>query len=165
MQINKHKVVTLTYTLTLDNGNIADATSDDQPFVFIHGIGQTLPLFEQNLENLISGDEFEFRIDAANGYGFSNDEYKVNIPREVFNAPGVPADVVQIGNMVPMQDQEGNPMNGTILSFDDTNVLIDFNHPLADEDLTFKGKVISVREATPEELDHGHVHGPGGHHH
>jgi FKBP-type peptidyl-prolyl cis-trans isomerase SlyD len=67
--------------------------------------------------------------------------------------------------MVPMQDQDGNPMNGVILGFDDTTVQIDFNHPLADQDLNFKGAIVSVRDASAEELDHGHVHGPGGHHH
>jgi FKBP-type peptidyl-prolyl cis-trans isomerase SlyD len=67
--------------------------------------------------------------------------------------------------MVPMQDQNGNPMNGVILSFTDETVEIDFNHPLADEGLNFKGNILSVREATAEELSHGHVHGVGGHNH
>jgi FKBP-type peptidyl-prolyl cis-trans isomerase SlyD len=64
-----------------------------------------------------------------------------------------------------MQDQDGNPMNGIILEFDDQTVKIDFNHPLADQELNFKGAIVSVRDASSEELDHGHVHGPGGHQH
>ncbi len=165
MQIGNNKVVTLTYTLTIKSGEVVDTATSDQPFVFIHGIGQTLPLFESNLMDLKAGDEFDFSIDAENGYGLSNDEFKVNIPKEVFSGPEVPADILQIGRMVPMQDQDGNPMNGVILGFDDTTVQIDFNHPLADQELNFKGAIVSVRDASAEELDHGHVHGPGGHHH
>ncbi|MCC6819001.1 MAG: FKBP-type peptidyl-prolyl cis-trans isomerase [Bacteroidia bacterium] len=165
MEIGKNRVVSLTYTLTINSGEVVDTATNEQPFTFIHGLGMTLPLFESNLQNLKAGDAFDFNIDAENGYGISSEEFKVSIPREVFNGPEVPADILQIGNMVPMQDQDGNPMNGVILEFDDSTVKIDFNHPLADQDLTFKGEIISVREATSEELDHGHVHGPGGHHH
>lgn len=165
MEIGNNKVVSLTYTLTIGSGEVVDTATDDQPFVFIHGVGQTLPLFESNLLNLVAGDSFDFNIDAENGYGLSNEDFKVTLPRQVFSGPNVPEDILQVGRMVPMQDQDGNPMNGVILSFDDENVLVDFNHPLADQELTFKGTIISVREASPEELDHGHVHGPGGHHH
>jgi FKBP-type peptidyl-prolyl cis-trans isomerase SlyD len=165
MQIEKNKVVALTYTLTLDNGEVADTATKDAPFVFIHGIGQTLPDFDTKLSGLKSGDSFEFDIEAENAYGVSNDDYKVNIPRTVFSGPDVPADILEVGNMVPMQDDQGNPMNGIILSISDEAVLVDFNHPLSDQKLHFKGEIISLREATPEELAHGHVHGEGGHHH
>jgi FKBP-type peptidyl-prolyl cis-trans isomerase SlyD len=83
----------------------------------------------------------------------------------MFAGPDVPEDILQVGRMVPMQDQDGNPMNGIILEFDDQTVKIDFNHPLADQELNFKGAIVSVRDANSEELDHGHVHGPGGHQH
>ena len=128
-------------------------------------IGQTLPHFDKGLDNLKAGDSFEFDITAENAYGVSNDEFIVTIPRDVFSGPNVPQDIVQVGNMVPMQDQNGNPMNGVILSFTDESVEIDFNHPLADEALNFKGNIVSVREALAEELSHGHVHGAGGHDH
>ena len=165
MQIEKNKVVSLTYTLTLQNGDIADTATIETPFVFIHGIGATLPHFDSNLANLKAGDTFSFDLSAENAYGVSNTDFKVNVPREVFNGPDVSADVLQIGNMVPMQDNYGNPMTGIILSFDDNDVLIDFNHPLADQSLNFKGNILSVREASEEELAHKHVHGPGDHHH
>ncbi len=165
MQINKNSVVSLTYTLTLENGEIVDTASKDYPFVFIHGIGATLPHFDSNLSNLKAGDEFNFDLSAENAYGFSNPEFKVPIPRSVFSGENVPEDVVQVGNMVPMQDNHGNPLNGIILSFDDNEVLIDFNHPLADKALNFKGEILSIREATAEEIAHGHVHGEGGHQH
>lgn len=165
MQVAKNRVVTLTYTLTIENGEVVDTATEDAPFVFIHGIGQTLPHFDNNLNELKAGDAFEFLISAENAYGLSNDEYIVQIPRSVFAGPEVPADILQVGNVVPMQDQNGHPMNGVILSISDETVEMDFNHPLADKDLNFSGNIISVREATQEELDHGHVHGPGGHHH
>ena len=161
MQIEKNRVVSLTYTLTLQNGDVVDTATEETPFVFIHGIGQTLPHFDKGLDNLKAGDSFEFDITAENAYGVSNDEFIVTIPRDVFSGPNV----VQVGNMVPMQDQNGNPMNGVILSFTDESVEIDFNHPLADEALNFKGNIVSVREALAEELSHGHVHGAGGHDH
>ncbi len=165
MQIEKNKVVALTYTLTLQNGEVADTATTDSPFVFIHGIGQTLPQFDSQLAGLKAGDAFEFDIEAENAYGVSSEEYKVNIPRSVFSGPDVPADILEIGNMVPMQDDQGNPMNGIILSFDENTVMVDFNHPLSDQKLHFKGDIISLRDATVEELAHGHVHGEGGHHH
>ncbi len=165
MQIGKNKVVSLTYTLTLQNGDIADTATQEEPFTFIHGIGGTLPHFDTNLQNLKVGETFDFNIEAENAYGISNDDYIVSIPKEVFSGPEVPKDILQIGNMVPMQDNNGNPMNGIILSFDDKEVQIDFNHPLADENLNFKGEILSIREATQDELDHGHVHGVGGHQH
>lgn len=165
MQVAKNRVVTLTYTLTIENGEVVDTATTEAPFVFIHGIGQTLPHFDNNLNDLKAGDAFEFLISAENAYGVSNDDYIVQIPRSVFAGPEVPSDILQVGNVVPMQDQNGHPMNGVILSIGEETVEMDFNHPLADKDLNFSGNIISVREATQEELDHGHVHGPGGHHH
>lgn len=165
MQVDKNKVVSLTYTLTLQNGEVADTATEQSPFVFIHGIGQTLPHFDANLAGLKAGDAFNFDIEAEHAYGLSNEDYKVNVPREVFSGPEVPADILKVGNMVPMQDNHGNPMNGVILGFNDTEVQLDFNHPLADQKLNFQGKIIAVREASAEEQDHGHVHGEGGHHH
>ncbi|MES2617789.1 MAG: peptidylprolyl isomerase [Bacteroidota bacterium] len=165
MQVGKNKVVSLTYTLTLQNGEVADTATEESPFVFIHGIGQTLPHFDQQLTDLKAGDAFSFEIDAENAYGVSNEENKVAIPRDVFSGPEVPKDLLVVGNMVPMQDNYGNPMNGIIIGIDDDQVHMDFNHPLADQKLSFSGAIISVREATDDELSHGHVHGPGGHHH
>jgi FKBP-type peptidyl-prolyl cis-trans isomerase SlyD len=165
MQISPNKVIGITYTLTLDSGEIADQATSEHPFVFIHGIGQTLEAFDQNLHGLESGTEFKFSLNAEEGYGKSSPQMVIDIARAVFDGPEVPKDLLELGNMVPMQDQDGNPMNGIVLAVDSEKVKMDFNHPLADQNLHFSGTVISVREATSEELDHGHVHGPGGHHH
>ena len=165
MTIAQHKVVSLTYTLTLSNGEIADEATTAHPFTFIHGIGQTLEAFDKNLEGLKAGDEFSFSLGADDAYGESSEGNLVDLPKSVFSGPDVPPDLLTVGNMVPMQDQDGTPLNGVILSIDTDTVRMDFNHPLAGQALNFTGKIIEVRDATAEELDHGHVHGPGGHHH
>lgn len=165
MQVSPNKVVGITYTLTLDSGEIADKATTERPFVFIHGIGQTLESFDENLQGLSSGSDFQFSLSADEGYGHSSPDMIIHIPRSVFEGPDVPSDILVVGNMVPMQDQAGNPLNGIILEIESDKVKMDFNHPLAGQSLHFTGTIVSVRDATPEELDHGHVHGPGGHHH
>ena len=165
MQISPEKVVSVTYTLTLDNGAIADQADANQPFLFIHGIGQTLPAFDDALQGLAAGDEFSFSLTADNAYGMPNDNWIIDIPLSVFQGPDVPEGILELGAVLPMQDQSGNPMDGKVVEIGTDNVKMDFNHPLAGEALNFSGKVIEVRDASPEELDHGHVHGPGGHHH
>jgi FKBP-type peptidyl-prolyl cis-trans isomerase SlyD len=165
MQISPNTVVGITYTLTLENGEIADTATSERPFVFIHGVGQTLESFDANLHGLDSGASFNFSLSAEQGYGTSSPDMIVDIAKSIFEGPDVPEDLLVIGNMIPMQDQEGNPMNGIILEINDDSVKMDFNHPLSDQKLNFTGTVISVRAATADELDHGHVHGEGGHHH
>lgn len=165
MQISPNKVVSLTYTLTLDDGEIADQTTVETPFMFIHGIGQTLPSFDKNLEGLKAGDSFSFSLTAEDAYGNHEEERIVKLEKNIFSGPDVPADLLTLGNVVPMQDQHGNPMDGLILEINDNDVVLDFNHPLAGQALHFKGDIVNIREASAEELDHGHVHGEGGHHH
>lgn len=165
MQISTGKVVGITYTLTLDSGEIADQATTENPFVFIHGIGQTLEAFDTHLEGLEKGANFTFKIGAEDGYGTANPQNIIDLPKSVFAGDDVPSDLLVVGNIVPMQDQDGNPLTGIIREIGEENVKMDFNHPLADQALNFTGTVIDIREATAEEMDHGHVHGPGGHHH
>lgn len=163
MQITKHSVVGVAYVLKLKNGEIADQTDASSPFVFIHGIGQTIPAFDQNLEGKKVGEAFEFTIAAAEGYGEYSAQLLVDVPRDIFL--GAPAGTLEVGKTVPMQDNQGNPLFGVVSELMPDKVKMDFNHPLAGEDLYFSGTVVEVRPATAEELSHGHVHGPGGHHH
>lgn len=165
MQISTGKVVGITYTLTLDSGEIADQATTENPFVFIHGIGQTLEAFDTNLDGLKQGDAFTFSIQAEDGYGTANPQNIIDLPKSVFAGDDVPSDLLVVGNIVPMQDQDGNPLTGVIREISDDSVKMDFNHPLSDQALNFAGTVVSIREATAEEMDHGHVHGEGGHHH
>ena len=160
--IAPNKVVSLSYTLMLNSGELADEATADQPLVFIHGIGQTLPAFDDQLDGLSVGDTFSFTLSAEDGYGESSPNYVVEIPKNIFEGPDVPDDILEIGATLPMQDQDGNPMDGVVLEIGDDTVTMDFNHPLAGEALGFTGTVLDIREATQEELDHGHVHGEGG---
>lgn len=165
MQISPNKVVSLSYTLKLSSGEVADQTSEELPFTFIHGVGQTLASFDQNLEGLKAGDSFNFSLTSEEAYGNKEVGNIVELPKKIFSGPDVPPDLLTIGNLIPMQDQDGNPMDGRLMEVLDETVKMDFNHPLAGEALHFEGNIIEVREATADELDHGHVHGPGGHHH
>lgn len=165
MKISPDTVVSVTYTLTLDNGVIADEADAQQPFMFIHGIGQTLPAFDDALNGLAAGDAFQFSLTADQAYGNPNADWLISIPRSVFAGPDVPEDILHLGAILPMQDQSGNPIDGKVVEINEETVKMDFNHPLAGEALHFKGTVVEVRAASAEELDHGHVHGPGGHHH
>ena len=165
MQITPEKVVSVTYTLTLNNGAIAHEADQQRPILCIQGVGQTLPAFDDALHGLTAGDVFNFSLTAEQAYGMPNDSWIVEIPKNIFEGPEVPSDILELGAILPMQDQDGNPMDGKIVEIGDTVVKMDFNHPLAGEGLNFSGKIIEVRDASAEELDHGHVHGPGGHQH
>ena len=160
--INPNAVVGVSYQLKLSNGELADEATSEQPLLFIHGIGQTLPDFDSNLSGLSIGDNFEFTLTAEQGYGEHNPNYVVDLEKQIFEGPDVPEDLLTVGNMLPMQDQEGNPMDGTVMEIGDETVKMDFNHPLAGEALNFKGSVVAIRDASQEELDHGHVHSEGG---
>lgn len=168
MTISQNKVVSLTYELKLDNhdGEVVDMADAAAPLVFIYGTGSMLPKFESNLENLQVNDTFEFTLDPTDAYGETVDEAIVDLPLEIFKIEGELNDeMLQVGNFVPMQDNEGNPLDGKIVNITDENVTMDFNHPLAGKTLHFTGQIIEMRDASAEELSHGHVHGPEGHGH
>lgn len=171
MTIDNNTVVSLNYKLSVSDGSakeeLVEETSAEQPFVFLYGVGGLLEEFEGNLKGLKSGDKFDFVIKAENGYGTSADENIVRIPMAAFVAEGEELDeeMVAVGNFLPMVDDQGHQMQGLVVEITDDYIKMDFNHPLAGKDLHFIGDVNEVREASVEELEHGHVHGPGGHHH
>jgi FKBP-type peptidyl-prolyl cis-trans isomerase SlyD len=172
MTIDKNSVVTLEYTLKTRSGlsleeTQVEKTTSEHPFVFIYGTGMLLPDFEHHLRGKKPGDKFDFFIAADKGYGIKNDKYIMNIPIDSFKSPDGTLDLneIQTGNTLSMSDQDGNQLQGKILEVSAAHVRMDFNHPLAGHELHFTGEVINVRTATAEELAHGHVHGPGGHHH
>jgi len=137
MKISSEKVVSVTYTLTLDNGAIADQADDQQPFLFIHGVGQTLPAFDDALNGMVVGDGFKFTLTAEQSYGMPNADWLISIPKSVFSGPDVPEDILEVGAVLPMQDQSGNPMDGKVVEIGEEEVKMDFNHPLAGESLRF----------------------------
>jgi FKBP-type peptidyl-prolyl cis-trans isomerase SlyD len=170
MTISEDKVVSLNYYLTAskDNGpeELVEETTKEHPFVFLFGFGGVLPDFESNLHGKKKGDKFDFRVDPLSGYGNYEKDYVVKIDRNAFVVDGKFDDSrVKVGRDVEMSDAEGNPLIGKVIEIAENHVEMDFNHPLAGYDLHFIGEILDVREASKEELEHGHVHGPGGHHH
>ena len=168
MQVSKNKVVSLTYTLRLDNaqGETIQETGNDHPLVFIYGSGMLLPAFESNIANLKLNDNFSFGLEAGDAYGEVNPGALVDLDIDMFLEDGKPNDeLLQVGNTIPMQDSDGNRLDGVVVEVTDTQVKMDFNHPLAGKNLHFTGQIVKLRDATSEELAHGHVHGPHGHHH
>lgn len=166
--IEKDKVVTLTYDLfTTDADGVKELFEQatlEQPFVALMGQDGLLQKFEEALMGLKPGDDFEVEISFEDAYGDYLEENIIDLPQSVFKVDG---EKIQIksGDIVPMRDQEGNHLNVTVVKINMTTVTVDVNHPLAGYDLTFNGKIVSVRDAEPAELEHGHVHGPDGHHH
>lgn len=169
MQIEANKVVTLSYILSNDKtGEKIEETSDHDLMEFLFGAGQVIPEFESNLVGLVMGDAFEFSIESEKAYGIEVADNIVNIPIDVFRREDnneIDTELLQLGAVIPMNDNEGNVLRGKVVDIQEKIVKMDFNHPLAGADLHFKGEIKGVREATPDEIAHGHVHGADGHHH
>jgi FKBP-type peptidyl-prolyl cis-trans isomerase SlyD len=168
MQIAPNKVVSVHYTLTegTADGQLVESTNGQEPLSFIYGAGMMIPDFEKNLAGMKAGDKFAFGIAAANAYGEYDAAALVEVPKNAFETDGkIPDGLLEVGNVLPLTDQEGNHFQGMVAHVGLMTVKIDFNHPMAGVNLFFTGHVEGVRDADPAELEHGHVHGPGGHHH
>lgn len=168
MQITKNTVVSLSYILKRDNANgeIIEETKAGDPLVFLYGNGQMLPKFEDNLSALKIGDNFEFVLSSEDAYGEMDQDAIIDLDKNIFMVEGkIDDELLAIGNVIPMRDDQGHMLQGTVVSIGNETVRMDFNHPMAGNVLHFKGKIIDVRTATAEELSHGHAHGAGGHHH
>ena len=168
MQITKNTVVSLSYILKRDdaNGEIIEETKAGDPLVFLYGNGQMLPKFEEHLSTLSTGDKFEFTLSSNDAYGEMDQDAIIDLDKSIFMVDGKTDDeMLSIGNVIPMRDEQGHMLQGIVVSVTDDLVRMDFNHPMAGNTLHFKGNVIEVRTATDEELSHGHAHGAGGHHH
>ena len=161
------KVISLTYELRSGSaqGDIIETAEQANPAQFLFGTGNLIPEFENQVAHLNQGESFEFTIPSDQAYGPVSQEAVVDLPKSVFVIDGeLATDMLEIGNMVPMRDQEGNPLNGRVMEVGEETVKMDFNHPLAGIDLHFKGEVLESRDATDEEVSHGHVHtGQDGH--
>ena len=158
MKITNNAVVNAEYELYVDGENgeleLMERATSEQPLNFIYGIGMMLPKFEQNLNGLETGDSFDFTISNEEAYGPYDDEAVIELERAVFEIDGkLDEEMVFEGNVVPLMDSEGNRLQAQVVSVNDTHVTVDLNHPLAGENLHFKGKVLEVREATEEELN------------
>lgn len=165
MKITKDTVVSLTYILSENDlqGNLIQEVTKDKPFVVLFGAGSLLPKFENELEGLKVGDSYGFSIESKEGYGEFNPNAILELDKEIFKVEGeFDNEMLQVGNSIPMQNDQGQPLNGMIKEIKEDKVVMDFNHPLAGVNLYFTGEILDVREASEEELSHGHVHGEGG---
>ena len=160
MQISKNKVVSIDYTLTDDQGQVIDSSKGQAPLAYIHGAGNIIPGLEDALEGKQQGDALNVTVAPENGYGMRNEELLQVIPRDRF----VGVEDLAVGMQFQAEGQHG-PQVVTITSIVEDDVTIDANHPLAGVTLNFDVEIVGVREANGEELEHGHVHGEGGHQH
>jgi FKBP-type peptidyl-prolyl cis-trans isomerase SlyD len=160
MQIEKHRVVTLAYTLKDNDDRVIDQ-SDDGSFCYLHGASNIIPGLENALTGKVAGDELSVSIPPEEGYGVHDVEKTQAVPREMFPAE----EEIVPGMQFHAQGPDGHQLVVTVVKVDDNRVTVDGNHPLAGVQLNFDVKVLEVRDATGEEITHGHVHGPGGHHH
>ncbi|MBE9601410.1 peptidylprolyl isomerase [Pedobacter sp. MC2016-24] len=163
MSIKPNTVVSLTYELHTTNEEgqqvFVEKADEQNALVFLYGTGMMLPKFEEHLAGLNVGDEYGFELSAADGYGEIDPGAFADLPVDMFKEAGLPA----VGDVIPLQDNQGNHFRAGVTAVHEDVVNVDLNHPMAGKDLIFAGKIIAVREATEEELAHGHAHGADGH--
>ena len=148
----------VSYALEVE-GKIADQSAPGAPLEYIHGSGMLLPKFEAALEAKEPGDPFDFVLSPEDGYGVYNPAYKIDLPMSAFAIDGkVHDELLVVGRTIPMLNQAGQVVQGTVAAVSETAVTMDFNHPMAGKTLHFTGRVESVRAATDKELDEG-LHG------
>lgn len=160
MQISKHKAVAIEYTLTNDSGEVIDTSEGQDPLSYLHGAGNLISGLEQALEGKSAGDALQVTISPEDAYGQRIDELVQIVPRDRFEG----ADELEVGMRFHASSDHGETLV-TITDVSDDEVTVDGNHPLAGETLHFEVKIVDVRDASEEEVEHGHIHGPGGHDH
>jgi len=159
-KITANKVVTLAYTLRDDSGEIIDRSRDGSPLLYLHGAMNIVPGLEEQLEGAGQGETIKATVPPEKGYGPRVGEAQ-EVPRHLF-----PADAeLAAGMQVVAHDDQGRQIPFFITGITEETITVDPNHPLAGETLHFEVTVDSLRDATDEEIEHGHPHGPGGHHH
>lgn len=162
MKIQPNSVVAVTYDLyTKQNGEevFVEKATEEQPLVFLFGVGMMLPKFEENLAGLAEGDTYDFHLTAEHAYGERDEAAVAELSIEMFQGMDLP----EVGSVLPLQDNQGNQFRAKVVEVNEAAIKADLNHPMAGQDLHFSGKVLTVREATQDELAHGHAHGVDGH--
>jgi FKBP-type peptidyl-prolyl cis-trans isomerase SlyD len=156
MQITKDKVASIHYTLRDGDGNILDTSSGREPLTYLQGSGNLIPGMEEGLEGKAVGDKFKLKVAPDKGYGVKDTNLVQKVPRSAFGDQ-------KIEKGMQFQTSQGQVVTVTETGLE--SITVDGNHPLAGMELHFDVEVTEVRTATAEEISHGHVHGPGGHHH
>ncbi|AGC45381.1 FKBP-type peptidylprolyl cis-trans isomerase SlyD [Myxococcus stipitatus DSM 14675] len=160
MKITKDSVVSIDFKLHLGDGEVIDESDAGDPLVYLQGHEQLVPGLEKALEGKVKGDAFSVVVPPEEGYGPYDDEGIEVVPRDMF-----PPDLkLEAGGILTAEDPDGDEVEFLVKSVNEKEVTVDYNHPLAGKTLHFAGKVTDVRAASKEELEHGHAHGPDGHH-
>lgn len=160
MQISKEKVVAIHYKLTDNKGQTLDSSEGNEPLTYLHGFGNIIPGLEEELEGKEQGDKLSVSIPPEKAYGVRDDKNTLQVKRDQFEG----VNDIKLGMQVQTQGKNGIQHYTVSKIFGDT-IILDGNHPLAGETLNFDVEIMEIRDASNEELQHGHVHGPGGHHH
>jgi len=160
MEIAERMVVHIHYTLKNDTGELLDKSPADEPLGYLHGAGNIIPGLEAALVGMKAGDEVQVEVPPEAGYGARDEGLVQDVPRGAFEG----IDEIEPGMQFQAESQHGLHLL-TVVGIESETVKMDANHPLAGVALNFDIKIVEVREATAEELEHGHVHGPGGHEH
>lgn len=154
------RVITMHYTLTDDSGTVLDSSNGRDPLQYLEGASNIIPGLEKALLSANTGDKKEVKVAAAEAYGEKRDELVLQVPRTQF-----PADLeIKVGDHFRGGADNNSPIF-QVIAIGDAEVTIDGNHPLAGKDLTFAVEITEIRDASEEEMAHGHAHGPHGHHH
>lgn len=154
MYVSDKTVVSIDYTLKDDTGTVLDTSENREPLSFLFGSGSIIPGLEKALEGKAAGDELSVTVNPEEGYGEYNDELVFSVGKDRFQDPSI----IEVGSQVQAQSADGSVQVLTIKGVADEEVTLDANHPLAGQTLHFDVAVSEVREATSEEIDHGHVH-------
>ncbi len=160
MQIEDNRVAALNYILKDDEGNIIDS-AEDGSFAYLHGAANIIPGLEHALLGKSAGDELSISIEPAQGYGERNEDMTQVVPHDMFDTD----EDIKVGMQFHAESPDGQPLSVTVTNISDNEVTVDGNHPLAGVNLNFEVKILEIREATEEELEHGHAHAAGGHQH
>jgi FKBP-type peptidyl-prolyl cis-trans isomerase SlyD len=160
MQVAQDTVVAIHYTLRNDSGATLDASNTGEPLVYLHGNGNLIPGLERALEGKSAGEKLSVAVPAADAYGEVDSDLVQDVPRSAFRG----IDDIQVGMQFQAESNHG-PRSVVVTKVTKELITVDGNHPLAGQNLNFEVEIAEVRAATREELEHGHVHGPGGHHH
>lgn len=160
MQIAPNTVVSMHYTLKDENGEVLDSSAGQEPLVFLSGAQNIIVGLDNALQGKAAGDAMQVEVTAEEGYGPIHQELIQKVPRENFQG----VDSIEVGMQFMAQTPNGQqPV--TVIGVEEDGIMLDGNHPLAGKSLSFEVEVVEVREASAEEVEHGHVHGEGGHHH
>ena len=160
MSIGPDQVVSIHYTLRDDAGEVIDRSAEGEPLSYLHGHGNLIPGLERELAGRKPGDRLQVKITPTDGYGEYDRELVQRVPRRALKGLAE----VRVGMRLQAHTPQG-PRAVMVTQVSGDLVTLDGNHPLAGKNLNFEVEVAAVRAATEEELTHGHVHGPGGHHH